>query len=47
MVKKQLHNMRLRYRWLLRNEVTRTVEDPADVEDEIRYLCAVLGASND
>jgi len=46
-VKKQLHNMRLRYRWLLRNEVTRTVEDPADVEDEIRYLCAVLGASND
>jgi RNA polymerase sigma factor (sigma-70 family) len=46
-VKKQLHKMRLRYRWLLRNEVTHTVEDPADVQDEIRYLCAVLGAAND
>jgi RNA polymerase sigma-70 factor (ECF subfamily) len=41
-VKKQLHNMRQRYRSLLRAEVSRTVEDPADVEDEIRYLCASL-----
>jgi RNA polymerase sigma-70 factor (ECF subfamily) len=41
-VKKQLHNMRQRYRGLLRDEVSRTVEDPADVDDEIRYLCASL-----
>ena len=30
--------MRQRYRWLLRDEVAHTVENPADVEDEIRYL---------
>ena len=43
-VKKQLHNLRQRYRWLLRDEVAQTVEDPADVQGEIRYLCAVLAA---
>jgi DNA-directed RNA polymerase specialized sigma24 family protein len=41
-LKKQLHNMRQRYRSLLRDEVSQTVEDPADVDDEIRYLCAAL-----
>jgi len=41
-VKKQLHNMRQRYRSLLRDEVLQTVEDPADVNAEIRYLCAAL-----
>jgi RNA polymerase sigma-70 factor (ECF subfamily) len=41
-VKRQLHNMRQRYRSLLRDEVSQTVEDPADVDDEIRYLCASL-----
>ena len=41
-VKKQLHNMRERYRNLLRDEVAQTVEDPGDVDDEIRYLCASL-----
>jgi RNA polymerase sigma-70 factor (ECF subfamily) len=44
MVKKQLHNLRQRYRWLLRDEVTHTVENAADVDDEIRYLCAVLAS---
>ena len=44
MVKKQLHNLRQRYRWLLRDEVTQTVESPNDVDDEIRHLCAVLAA---
>ena len=34
--------MRQRYRSLLRDEVSQTVEDPADVDDEIRYLCALL-----
>jgi RNA polymerase sigma factor (sigma-70 family) len=41
-VKKQLHNMRQRYRSLLRDEVSQTVGDPSDVDDEIRYLCALL-----
>ena len=43
-VKKQLHNLRRRYRWLLCDEVAQTVEDPSDVENEIRYLCAMLAA---
>jgi DNA-directed RNA polymerase specialized sigma24 family protein len=42
MIKKQLHNLRQRYRWLLRDEVAHTVENPSEVDDEIRYLCAVL-----
>ena len=46
-VKKQLHIMRQRYRSLLRDEVAHTVEDPADVQDEIRYLCAALAAGTD
>jgi RNA polymerase sigma factor (sigma-70 family) len=44
-VKKQLHNMRLRYRSLLRDEVANTVANPAEVEDEIRYLCSALAAA--
>lgn len=44
MVKRQLHNMRQRYRWLLRAEVGRTVSSPAEVDDEIRHLCAALAA---
>ena len=46
MVKKQLHNLRKRYRWFLRDEVAHTVENPADIDDEIRYLCAVLAEAN-
>jgi DNA-directed RNA polymerase specialized sigma24 family protein len=45
-VKKQLHNLRQRYRWLLRDEVAQTVENPADVDDEIRHLCAVLAKTD-
>jgi RNA polymerase sigma-70 factor (ECF subfamily) len=44
-VKKQLHLLRQRYRRLLRDEVAQTVADPADVEDEIRHLCAALAAT--
>jgi RNA polymerase sigma factor (sigma-70 family) len=44
-VKKQLYNLRQRYRWLLRDEVAHTVENPADVDDEIRHLCAALTAT--
>lgn len=43
-VKKQLHNLRQRYRWILRDEIADTVNDPADVDDEIRHLCAVLAS---
>lgn len=43
-VKKQLHNLRQRYRWLLRDEVAQTVEQPGDIQDEVRHLCAVLAA---
>ena len=44
-VKKQLHSMRQRYRGLLRAEVSQTVQNAADVDDEIRYLCASLAAA--
>jgi RNA polymerase sigma factor (sigma-70 family) len=43
-VKKLLHRMRQRYRELLRAEVAETIADPADIDDEIRYLCAALAA---
>lgn len=45
-VKRQLFNLRQRYRSLLREEVAKTVADPAQVEDEIRHLCAVLAAAH-
>jgi RNA polymerase sigma factor (sigma-70 family) len=45
-VKKQLHIMRQRYRALLRDEVAHTVENSADIQDEIRYLCAALAAAD-
>jgi len=44
-VKKQLHNLRERYRWLLRDEVAHTVANPTDVDDEIRHLCAALATA--
>src|SRR4029450_8629341 len=44
-VKEQLHNLRQLYRWLLREEVAHPVANPADVDDEIRHLCAALAAA--
>jgi RNA polymerase sigma-70 factor (ECF subfamily) len=46
-VKKLLHRLRQRYRELLRDEVAETVADSADIDDEIRYLCAALAASGE
>lgn len=43
-VKRLVHQMRRRYRDLLREEVAQTVERPEDVEEEMRYLCATLAA---
>jgi RNA polymerase sigma-70 factor (ECF subfamily) len=44
-VKRLVHRLRQRYRSLLRDEVAETVADPAEVDDEIRYLCGVLAAN--
>jgi RNA polymerase sigma factor (sigma-70 family) len=44
-VKRLLHEMRKRYRALLRQEVADTVEKPDSIEDEVRYLCAALAAA--
>jgi RNA polymerase sigma factor (sigma-70 family) len=46
-VKKLLYRMRQRYRWLLRDEVAQTVENPADIEDELRHLCGALAAGSE
>jgi RNA polymerase sigma factor (sigma-70 family) len=43
-VKNLLHKFRLRYRALLREEIAKTVESEANVDDEIRHLCAALSA---
>jgi DNA-directed RNA polymerase specialized sigma24 family protein len=40
--KSAIHRIRRRFAELLRAEITRTVADPADVEDEIRHLLAAL-----
>ena len=42
-VKVTLHRMRRRFGELLRREVARTVNDPDEVDEEIRYLFDVLG----
>jgi RNA polymerase sigma-70 factor (ECF subfamily) len=44
-VKRQLYNLRLRYRWLLRQEVARTLSTPEEVDEELRYLCSALAAN--
>ena len=40
-----IHRLRKRYITLLREEVGRTVLDPADIDDELRALCNALIAS--
>lgn len=45
-VKQLLHRLRLRLRELLRDEVSATVQDAAELEDELRYLCAVLATQD-
>ena len=42
-VKVAVHRLRRRYRELLRDEIGRTVEDPAEIEAEIQDLFAALG----
>jgi RNA polymerase sigma-70 factor (ECF subfamily) len=45
MIKRVLHQLRVRFRAILREEVARTVDDPADLDDEIRYLCSALASA--
>jgi RNA polymerase sigma factor (sigma-70 family) len=44
-VKRLVHQLRRRYRSLLRDEVAQTVERPDQIDDELRYLCAALTAA--
>jgi RNA polymerase sigma factor (sigma-70 family) len=44
-VKTLIHRLRKRYTALLREEVGRTVSDPAEIDDEIHALCEALVAS--
>jgi RNA polymerase sigma factor (sigma-70 family) len=41
-LKVAVHRLRQRYREILRAEIAETVDSPADVEDEMRHLVAVL-----
>jgi len=43
-IKRLLHQLRVRYRAILREEVSQTVSDPSEIDDEIRYLCAALAS---
>jgi RNA polymerase sigma factor (sigma-70 family) len=45
-VKRLVHELRIRYRALLRHEVAETVNQPEDVDEELRYLCAALTAAD-
>ena len=40
-----METLKERIKRVLREEVSQTVESPAEVEDEIRYLCAALATS--
>jgi DNA-directed RNA polymerase specialized sigma24 family protein len=44
-LRSDLARLRARYRSILREEVRDTVLDPADVDDELRYFCHVVGAA--
>ena len=42
-----IYRLRQRYGTLLREEVADTLQDLSDVEEEVRYLCAVLAAESE
>ena len=41
-IKSDIHRLKRRYRELLREEVAHTVATPAEIDDELRYLLAVV-----
>lgn len=45
-IKRLVHQLRKRYRLLLREEVAETLEKSEEIDDEMRYLCAALAAAN-
>ncbi len=42
-VKSAIHRLRQRHLQLVRDEIAQTVADPAELEEEIRYLLGVIG----
>lgn len=44
-VRRLIHQLRVRYRTLLREEIARTVSQPSEIDDEIRYLCMTLAGA--
>lgn len=44
-VRVAVHRLRRRFRELIKQEITQTVDDPAQVQEELRYLLGVLSAS--
>ena len=45
-VRVAIHRLRRRFRDLLREEIEHTVADPADVDDEVRFLLATLATAS-
>jgi DNA-directed RNA polymerase specialized sigma24 family protein len=44
LIRRLLHKFRRRFAALLRNEIADTIGNPAEIDDEMRYLCSVLGS---
>ena len=44
-IKSLVHRLRQRYRQLLRDEIAQTVADPAEVDEELRHLFAMLAGA--
>lgn len=42
-LKSDVHRLKRRYAELLREEIAHTVDDPAEIDDELRHLIMVLG----
>jgi RNA polymerase sigma factor (sigma-70 family) len=43
-VKVAVHRLRQRFREMLKAEIAQTLADPAELDDELRHLCAALGS---
>ena len=44
-VKVAVHRLRQRFREILKAEIAQTLDDPAELDDELRHLCAALAES--
>lgn len=44
-VKVAIHRLRTRFRELIRTEIAATVNDPAEIADELRHLIAIISAA--